>query len=92
MARSVLVYTVKVPRWLSQDALSDMLQYCGDRVAERQNDTITLRRYIRFSKNRDFFYSHIKPRWESFGCEVINIHEEKPTTEDHLFTKRGIEK
>lgn len=82
----IIRYRVTVPRWMDNKGVIEILEnlrYSGDYVEQIENKeplTLIITHQV---IHRDFFYSHIKPRWESFGFKVEVLKEEEG------FQKRG---
>lgn len=93
----VLVYDVIVPDYMSFEEIRDMVRYSSDSPIvvhweygeEKQIEMRKLLPKGRVQSRREFFYTHLQPRWESFGCKITNIRDEKATTEDIKYFKEA---
>lgn len=78
----VLIYRVTIRGHYGYEDVKDMFRYSGDRPSKVESwgtgkpKTIIMRRRLKHRRrSKKFFYSQIKRRWESFGCEVEILEE-----------------
>lgn len=88
----VLVYKITIPWLYGYGDVRDMFRYSEARPSKVESwirgkpKTVVMRQLLRHgARSRKFFYAQIKKRWESFGCEVEIVGEEKADPGDKAY-------
>ena len=68
----MIFYRITSSPWYGIEHILDMVRYARAQLLKIENyEEKQDRSYIfAYLSGQSFFYSHIKPRWESFGCSV----------------------
>ncbi len=68
----MIYYRITQPSHDGIDTILDMVRYARAQLLKVEAyEKAESKQYIfRYLAGKPFFFSHVKPRWESFGCKV----------------------